>query len=236
MHARVTVAAKREPAASACSPRGVRAWRIGRWWRDCTPKYREFCVGTLDAEDSVQGLTAIAGRLAASDQTQEIAMTGTTNLESKAGVTGLTLARITLGVVMTVHGFQKLTGFDAWQSHVTSMGLPLPEVSARLAVAGELLGGLGLIVGLLTPVAAFGVLCTMLVAIFKVHLTHGFLARDGGFEFPLMLAMSALFYMLRGAGPVSLDALIAAKRSLKPYARARSDHDRPSTLTPAFRG
>jgi hypothetical protein len=86
------------------------------------------------------------------------------------------------------------------------MGIPLPAVSALLATAGEFLGGLGLIFGLLTRVAAFGVFCTMAVAVFVVHLPNGLLARNNGFEFPLTLLCAAFFFIAAGAGPISLDA------------------------------
>jgi len=83
-------------------------------------------------------------------------MSATSNYESRTAVAGLTLARVIMGVILVVHGFQKLTGFAEWLGHVQSLALPLPHVSAWLAVAGELLGGAGLIVGLLTRLAAFG--------------------------------------------------------------------------------
>lgn len=160
-------------------------------------------------------------------------MSKTSNYESRAGVFGLTVARVTLGVIMAAHGFQKLTGFAEWHAHVQSMGLPLPAVSAWLAVAGELLGGLGLIVGLLTPIAAFGALCTMVVAIVAVHGSHGLFAQNNGFEYPLMLAAISLFYMLRGAGPISLDGWLARHHITHV---ARSAYDRPSTQIPIYRG
>jgi hypothetical protein len=45
------------------------------------------------------------------------------------------------------------------------------------------------------------------VAIATVHFSHGLFARDNGFEYPLLLLVSCLFFVLRGAGAVSLDAL-----------------------------
>jgi hypothetical protein len=84
-----------------------------------------------------------------------------------------------------------------------------------LAIVGELFGGLGLVVGLLTPIAAFGVACTMTVAIAAVHLQHGLFAANGGFEFPLVLLASALWFMAAGPGPWSVDALIRAARNTR---------------------
>lgn len=114
--------------------------------------------------------------------------------------------RVAVGVIMTVHGFQKLTDIPAWQSHVEQLGMPLPALFALLAIAGEFLGGLGLIVGLLTRVAAFGVFCSMAVAVFLVHLPNGLLASNNGFEYPLTLLCAAFFFIAAGAGPLSLDA------------------------------
>ena len=72
--------------------------------------------------------------------------------------------------------------------------------------------GLGLIFGLLTPIAAAGVAFTMLVAILSAHIQNGLLAKNNGFEYPLTLMMAALWLMMRGAGPFSVDALLARRR------------------------
>jgi putative oxidoreductase len=113
---------------------------------------------------------------------------------------------------MMAHGLQKLAGYSEWQANVEKMGLPLPEVAAALALTGELAGGLGILLGFITPIAAFGVACVMAVAILTVHISNGLFAQNGGFEFPLTLLASALFFMLRGPGPYSLDALISRTR------------------------
>jgi putative oxidoreductase len=150
--------------------------------------------------------------------------TSTTRSETKGGVAALTLLRVIVGVIMVAHGLQKLAGFSEWQANVAKMGLPLPEVSAALALAGELAGGMGLLLGFITPIAAFGVSCTMAVAILTVHASHGLFAKDGGFEYPLTLLATALFFMLRGPGPYSLDALLqrSKRKSVEaPHERAR---------------
>ena len=118
----------------------------------------------------------------------------------------MTLLRVVVGVIMMVHGFQKLTDIDGFQAHVAQLGMPLPATFALLAIAAEFLGGLGLIVGLLTRVAAFGVFCTMAIAVFVVHWDNGLLASNKGFEYPLTLLCAALFFVASGAGPLSLDA------------------------------
>jgi len=128
---------------------------------------------------------------------------------NRVRVMTLTLLRVGAGVIMTTHGWMKLTDIAATQHSFANAGIPMPAVSSYVAVAGELLGGLGLIVGLLTPIAAFGVLATMVVAVAFVHLQHGLLAQNGGFEYPLTLGLVALHFMVRGAGPISLDAWVA---------------------------
>lgn len=123
----------------------------------------------------------------------------------------LTLLRISTGVIMAVHGWQKLSDIPKWTEIFTNMGMPFPKLSVFLAIGGEFFGGLGLIVGLLTPLAAFGVLATMAVAIFKVHWSNGLLAANNGFEYPMTVFFVALYFIMRGAGPISLDALFCKK-------------------------
>ena len=134
----------------------------------------------------------------------------------------LTALRVSTGIVMIVHGWMKATDYSGWVSNVGSMGMPLPEVMAPLAIAGELGGGVGLLLGLLTPLAALGVLSTMAFAIGFVHLGNGLLAKNGGFEYPLTIAMVSLFFVARGAGPISLDRLIFG-------ATEDGDEEAPST-------
>jgi len=124
----------------------------------------------------------------------------------------LTLLRIFVGVVMTVHGWDKIQHFDATLQAFTGMGLPMPKIMTILAIGGEFLGGLGLLVGLLTPLAAFGVFCVMATAVFQVHFSKGLLAKDGGFEYPGTLMFVALYFIIRGAGPISLDGLFCRKK------------------------
>ena len=116
--------------------------------------------------------------------------------------------RIVTGVIMTAHGWSKLTDLASWQNKVADLGIPYPELAAYLAIAGELLGGLGLIFGLLTRVASVGVISVLAVAIFTVHLDNGLLAQNGGFELPLLLLVSALFILITGPDRLSADTFL----------------------------
>ena len=132
-------------------------------------------------------------------------------LRAKIEPVALTLLRITVGVIMVAHGWKKVTDIPTWTENFTKMGMPLPEVSVYLAIAGELGGGLGLLLGLLTPIAALGVFFAMLVAVVFVHLPNGLFAKNDGFEYPLTLMMTALYFFARGGGPFSVDAIVRKK-------------------------
>ena len=133
------------------------------------------------------------------------------SVRSRLEPLALTILRVSTGIIMAAHGWLKLSTLNETVQQFASMGIPKPAV--YLAIAGELGGGLGLIVGLLTPIAAFGIFCTMAVAILHVHLKNGLFAKDGGFEYPLALITIAFYFMMRGGGPISLDALFCRKKS-----------------------
>jgi len=119
-----------------------------------------------------------------------------------------TLLRVVIGVIMAVHGLDKLHGFQAWQEQIAQLGMPDPHLFASLAVAAELCGGFCLLIGLFTPFAALAVVCVLAVAIVKVHWGHGLMAQHGGFEYPLTLLLASLQFVARGAGPVSVDGFL----------------------------
>lgn len=142
-------------------------------------------------------------------------MTQPASSSTRAEGTVVTMLRITAGIIFMAHGAMKLADIPGTAQSFASMGIPAPEYSVYLAIAGELLGGLGLTVGLLTRVAAFGPLCVMLVAVIAAHLPHGLLAKNGGFEYPLILGLVALFFVAHGAGAFSLDGLFERSQSMR---------------------
>jgi len=132
----------------------------------------------------------------------------------------LTIVRLVLGVVFFAHGAQKMLGwFGGYGFHGTmgffteKMGIPAPF--AFLAICAEFFGGLGLIVGLLSRIAAFGILCNMLVAIATVHVHNGFFMnwtgqqKGEGFEYHLLAIAIGLIVIIRGAGALSLDRMLS---------------------------
>jgi putative oxidoreductase len=133
----------------------------------------------------------------------------------------LTIVRLALGIVMFPHGAQKVLGwfggpgFGPTMSAFEHMGIPAPF--AFLAIAAEFLGSLGLIFGFLARIAAFGILCNMLVAIVKVHLPNGFFMNwtghqhGEGFEYHLLAVGIALAVVFAGAGPFSVDRSLSRR-------------------------
>src|SRR5450631_1370640 len=105
---------------------------------------------------------------------------------------------------MIAHGYPKLFALSHQVESVRSLGLP--GWLAFFSVAAEFLGGVAVLVGLLTRLAAVGILIDMAVAIGKVHWKNGLLGK-GGYELPLSLAAIAFALILFGAGPIALDAV-----------------------------
>ena len=128
------------------------------------------------------------------------------------------LVRLFLGLVIFPHGAQKLLGwfggggFSGTMQGMTGMGLP--AVIVFLVIIIEFFGALGLIIGFLGRVAAFGVLCVMAGAIFTVHGQHGFFMnwmgqQEGeGFEYHLLAIGMCLAVIVGGSGAWSVDRSI----------------------------
>jgi putative oxidoreductase len=95
---------------------------------------------------------------------------------------------------------------------VTGLGIPMPGFFAVVLTLVELLGGIALILGVATRVAAVLLAIDMTVAILKVHLPHGFFAQGGGYEFALTLLAATVCLALAGAGSVSVDGALAKKK------------------------
>lgn len=125
-------------------------------------------------------------------------------------ILGLTGLRVGLGAIMAAHGWQKVVNLDATITSFGEMGIPWPDLLVWPAIASELGGGILLVLGFITPLAALLILATMLTAIFVVHIGNGLFAANGGYELPLVIALVATYFLLRGAGPVSIDAAIGS--------------------------
>jgi putative oxidoreductase len=95
----------------------------------------------------------------------------------------------------------------------------IPAFFAFLAILAEFFGGLGLVFGLFTRVAAFGIFTTMVVAVAMVHYQYGLFmnwtgAQKGeGYEYHLLVLAIAVFLIIRGAGAASLDRWLSSVRT-----------------------
>lgn len=139
--------------------------------------------------------------------------------------TGLLLLRIALGIVFTMHGWQKLTGFGVQgvTGMVGSLGIPLPTINAIALIATELVGGAALLVGAFSRIAGLSTAFAMLVATSLVHWPNGFFL-PGGFEFTLTLALASLAVVFAGPGRYSLDAVLWAHRPALPSSAPSGEH------------
>jgi len=131
-----------------------------------------------------------------------------------------TILRLVTGVVFFAHGAQKMLGWFGGYGFSGTMGyftgaMHIPAPLAFLAIAAEFFGGIGLILGFLTRIAAFGITVNMLVAIATVHASVGFFMnwsgtqKGEGFEYHLLTLAVTAFLMIRGAGAFSVDHALA---------------------------
>ncbi len=140
--------------------------------------------------------------------------------------TATMILRVLLGVVFFPHGMQKLFGWFGGYGFGGTMGfftgqMGIPAVFAFLAIMAEGLGSLGLLTGLLTRIAAFGITVNMVVAVYMIHWHNGFFMNwfgamtsagkpaGEGFEYHLLVIAIGIALMIRGGGKWSIDRVIA---------------------------
>jgi putative oxidoreductase len=139
------------------------------------------------------------------------------NIISGRAALGLLIVRLIIGAALMFHGWGKIQHPFSWMGP----DAPVPGILQALAALSEFGGGLALILGLLTPLAAIGIACTMLFAIFGVHLKAGqpFVNLTGGpsYELAAVYLAAALLMIFAGPGKISLDALLFGSRHPSGY-------------------
>jgi putative oxidoreductase len=124
----------------------------------------------------------------------------------------LLILRAVTGLAMMQHGWPKIQHAFNWMPAESG----IPSILQALAAFSEFGGGLGLIIGLLTPIAAFGLSCTMFVAAIMVHMASGdpFVSSTGGrsYELAAVYLTISLLVLFVGPGKLSLDYLLFGKK------------------------
>ena len=135
----------------------------------------------------------------------------TVDVDALARDVGLLAVRLTAGLLMAGHGAQKLFGwwggpdFDFVVNGFAQAGYTPGKFFAILASSSEVIGGLFLAVGLLTPLGSAAVIGVMFNAIVAVHWHSGVWAANDGYELPLLFAIVAVSLGFTGPGRLSLD-------------------------------
>jgi putative oxidoreductase len=135
----------------------------------------------------------------------------------------LMIVRLGLGIVFFPHGMQKLFGWFGGYGFAGTLGfftnnLHIPALFAILAILAEGLGSLGLLTGLLTRVAAFGITVNMVVAVAMIHFQNGFFMnwfgnqKGEGYEYHILVIAMGIALMIGGGGKGSMDRFLTEKK------------------------
>lgn len=121
--------------------------------------------------------------------------------------------RLVIGAAFIQHGVVKIQNPFGWMGP----GAAIPGFFQFLAAISEFGGGIALIVGLMVPLASFGISCTMVVATFMHAVVRGdpFVAKGGGpsYELALVFLSIAVLIITLGPGRFSIDAKLFGQRN-----------------------
>jgi putative oxidoreductase len=135
--------------------------------------------------------------------------------------------RLIVGLGFVEHGYAKVSrGADGFIAILHAIGIPLADVVGWATIAIEIVGGLLILFGVFVRLAAVPMMIVLLAAIFTVHLPNGFssiklMSYDAsgahfgqpGYETDLLYMAGLLALCIGGAGPLSLDGYLNARRT-----------------------
>lgn len=146
----------------------------------------------------------------------------------------LLIVRVGVGAIMVLHGWNRWQGQGQGPQrqidYLTQFGTPYPAVAGWGAIIFELVGGVFLIAGALTPLIGLGILLQQVLTIAYTNwYRHANLLNPdgsyaGGYEYNVALGLLGLLLMGFGAGSVSVDRLIRRKPN-------RADTDNPAAAS-----
>ena len=136
------------------------------------------------------------------------------------------LLRLAIGFGFMAHGWAKLSrGPEAFAKLLTILHVPAPHLMAWISTLTELVGGAALFIGILTSLVTLPLICTMLVAMFTIHIHYGYSAiktigltpkgplfGPPGYELNLLYIAGLVALLLTGAGRFSVDGMIASRK------------------------
>lgn len=119
----------------------------------------------------------------------------------------IAIVRIVVGIAFFMHGYQKLfqMGIGGVGGFFGSLGIPAAGLMAAVVTFVELLGGLALVLGIGTRIAAILLTIDMLTAMFVVHISNGFFVSNNGIELVFILGAACIAFAIYGPGAFSLD-------------------------------
>lgn len=139
---------------------------------------------------------------------------------------GLLIARAIFGAVMVYHGWNRWQGgIQAQADYLTQYGLPEPQLFAWGSVVLEVVGGILMIFGVLTPAVAAVFFAQFLMIVLWVQWRNGFNVHNNGYEYNAILAALSLMFVVFGAGRAGVDNLFRNPRRERASGRVIRDHD-----------
>jgi putative oxidoreductase len=140
---------------------------------------------------------------------QKLIFPGLAGFYETWGEIAYALMRVIIGIILFMHGWQKFKGgFAGVAGSMTRNGLVPGELFAGAAMFLETVGAICIIVGLFTRFFAAALAIEMAIALLAVHLSKGFYAAQGGYEYVLLLGIVLFAIAIRGGGPYSVDRAI----------------------------